>query len=192
MFIFVVINRIKEKLRYHKIKRYATLTGEEYKFKKGALVLLADGSKKTDILLCNNVCLYGTLSSQSGGKITLGDNTRLGKNSIIRSVENVSVGSYTAISDGVIITDNNNHPLDPTFRRTMKLDSLGGEMRMWKNSEFAPIVIGENVWIGENSRIQKGVHIGDNAIVAAGAIVTKNVPANSVVAGIPAKVIKYI
>ena len=53
-----------------------------------------------------------------------------------------------------------------------------------------PITIGENVWIGCRALILKGVTIGDGAVVAAGAVVTKDVPANCVVAGNPAKIIK--
>lgn len=55
-----------------------------------------------------------------------------------------------------------------------------------------PIVIGKNVWIGANAMVVPGVSIGDNAVIAAGAVVTKDVPENSVVAGVPAKVIKMI
>lgn len=155
-----------------------------------SIILLSDGSSPKDIELGEYVTLYGTIQSQSGGKVRLGDYTRLGKGSIIRSLESVSVGSYTAIADNVVISDNGNHPIDPVFRRKMKEDALDGDMRLWKHSEHAPIIIGENVWICEGARINRGVHIGDNAIVAAGAIVTKDVPANSIVAGIPAKVIK--
>lgn len=56
----------------------------------------------------------------------------------------------------------------------------------------APIVLGKNVWIGSNATVLQGVHIGDNAIVAAGAVVTKDVPANTIVGGVPAKFIKGI
>lgn len=55
-----------------------------------------------------------------------------------------------------------------------------------------PIVIGKNVWIGANVTIVPGVTVGENAIIAAGAVVTKDVPENVVVAGVPAKVIKMI
>ncbi|MBQ8967436.1 DapH/DapD/GlmU-related protein [Ruminococcus sp.] len=55
-----------------------------------------------------------------------------------------------------------------------------------------PIHIGANVWIGSNSTILSGVTIGDNAVVAAGAVVTKDVPANTIVGGVPAKFIKTI
>ena len=56
----------------------------------------------------------------------------------------------------------------------------------------APIRVGKNVWIGAHATILKGVTIGDNAVVAAGAVVTKDVPANTVVGGVPARVIKTI
>ena len=186
------IRKMQTKFRIRKFGRLVVYKGHRYNIMPEASVLFADGSYREDIELGEYVTLYGTLFSQSHGKIVMGDNTRLGKGSIIRSVEKVVVGSYTAIADNVVISDNGNHPIDPDFRRRMKLDTLGGDMRLWKHSEHAPVFIGENVWVGEHSRIQRGVTIGDNAIIAAGAIVTKDVPANSIVAGIPAKVIKYI
>ncbi|USK57573.1 hypothetical protein LIS82_15185 [Cytobacillus solani] len=56
----------------------------------------------------------------------------------------------------------------------------------------SPDIIGKNVWIGSNSTILPGVSIGDNSVVAAGAMVTKDIPENTVVAGVPAKVVKKI
>lgn len=56
----------------------------------------------------------------------------------------------------------------------------------------APIVLGKNVWVGSNATILQGVTIGDNAVVGAGAVVTKDVEANTIVGGVPAKLIKRI
>lgn len=56
----------------------------------------------------------------------------------------------------------------------------------------SPVIIGNNVWVGSNATILPGVTIGDNSVVAAGAVVTKNVPENTVVAGVPAKTVKNI
>lgn len=56
----------------------------------------------------------------------------------------------------------------------------------------APIVLGKNVWVGSNATILQGVTIGDNAVVAAGAVVTKDVPADTIVGGVPARFIKHI
>ena len=56
----------------------------------------------------------------------------------------------------------------------------------------APIVLGRNVWVGSNATILQGVTIGDNAVVAAGAVVSRDVPANTIVGGVPARIIKRI
>ena len=61
-----------------------------------------------------------------------------------------------------------------------------------KSTYPAPIVLGKNVWIGSNATVLQGVTIGDNAVIAAGAVVTKDVVANTVVGGVPARFIKLI
>ncbi len=74
-----------------------------------------------------------------------------------------------------IITEN--HPVNPNERKMLDLKS---------------VIVKRNAWIGANATILPGVIIGENSVVAAGSVVTKNVPANTVVAGIPAKIIKEI
>ncbi len=182
--------RIRQYIHRKHIYSSFTAIGKRYNIMPGSLILLSDGSNAKDIELGEFVTLYGTLQSQHHGKIRMGSYTRLGKNSIIRCVDRVVVGDYTAIADHVVISDNGNHPIDPVFRRKMKEDALDGDMRLWKHSDHAPVTIGENVWVCEGARINRGVTIGDNAIIAAGAIVTKDVPANTIAAGIPAKVIR--
>ena len=61
-----------------------------------------------------------------------------------------------------------------------------------KKHRASPVIIGDNVWIATNAIILPGVTIGNNSVVAAGAVVTKNVPPNTIVAGVPARVIKKI
>lgn len=194
--VHLQLSKLKQKIEkeriLQRIRKSATLTGKRYNLNKTCQVLLSDSSSKDDIILGEYVTLYGTIQSQHGGKVIMGSYTRLGLGSIIRSVEKVVIGDYTAIADRVVISDNGNHPIDPAFRRKMKEDALDGDMRLWKYSVHSQVVIGENVWIGEGARIHHGVHIGDNSIIAAGAIVTKDVPANCIAAGIPAKVIKQI
>ena len=84
--------------------------------------------------------------------------------------DNVQIGHQTVLATL-------NHDLEPARRRNMIP---------------APIKIGNNVWIGSHATILAGVTIGDNAVVAAGAVVTKDVPPNCVVGGVPAKIIKKI
>lgn len=91
----------------------------------------------------------------------------------IRCTNSITIGNNVAISHDVTIMDSDAH----------NIDYDGYEMTK-------PIIIGNNVWIGSRVIILKGVRIGDGAIVAAGAVVTKDVPENSVVVGCPAKVIK--
>lgn len=94
----------------------------------------------------------------------------------IDSSNSIEIGEYCAIAQGAIIKDSDEHAI---------VDELGN-----KNEYTQPIIIGNKVWIGTNAIILKGVAIGDGAIIAAGAVVTKDVPAHTLVAGVPAKVIK--
>lgn len=71
------------------------------------------------------------------------------------------------------------HPLDPSERIS------GAEYGI-------PVIIGRNVWIGGSAVINPGVKVGDNAVIASGAVVTKDVPDNAIVGGNPAKILKYV
>lgn len=84
----------------------------------------------------------------------------------------ITIGHHVAIGDEVVIRDYDGH------------DIVGND------SSSSQIVIGNHVWIGERSTILKGVTIGDGAVVACNAVVTKDVPANCMVGGVPAKIIK--
>ena len=111
-----------------------------------------------------------------------GKNIRLGKRVFINSCCSFQDQGGVTIGDDVLIGHRVslatlNH--DPT-----------PEKRSWMHP--APIVIGNKVWIGDNATILPGVTIGENSIVAAGAVVTKDVPANVIVGGLPARIIKTI
>ncbi len=107
---------------------------------------------------------------------------RLGKNVFINhACSFLDIGGIS-VDDDVLIGPNvslvtENHPTDPNDRKTVLLK---------------PIVIKRNAWIGAGATILPGVTIGENSVVAAGAVVSRNVPANTVVAGVPAKVVKSL
>lgn len=129
-----------------------------------------------------------------GGKVTIGNNTYIGTQTIIQSKVSVSIGNNVMISNNVLIVDNNNHPTDPAMRLKMCAceDFMNDELWSWKYAESNPVVIEDNVWIGRDSRILKGVTVGKGSIVALGSIVTKDVPPYTIVAGNPAKVVKHL
>lgn len=182
--------RVLDLIKSGEIRKNVTLRGTVYKFNRFSSVLLSNGSDRNDIILGDNVWVYGTLMSQNHGRIFMGDNSRLGDQSVIGSVNSVSIGDFTTISDYVVIMDNNNHPVNPDDRLFVWKSPEGSPYRRWYYSESRPVSIGRNVWIGMYARINKGVTIGDNSIVAANAVVTKNVPENSIAAGNPARIVK--
>ena len=104
----------------------------------------------------------------------------------------IYIGNYVIISNHVTIYDNNNHPTEPLKRKQMCIDGFYGEAWSWVHSDHRPVVIEDNVWIGEYSTILKGVTIGRGSIVGCHSVVTKDVPPYSIVAGNPAKVVKKI
>lgn len=108
------------------------------------------------------------------GRLRLNGATLNGKNMIIAK-NLVEIGERTQIAWGVTISD---HDFHKTYTNGVE------------NPETEPVRIGANVWIGMDAKILKGVEIGDGAIISAGALVTRSVPAGAMVAGVPARIIK--
>ena len=112
------------------------------------------------------------------GDVIIGDHTRIGlHNTIIGPVE---IGNNVNLAQGITVTALN-HNFSDTNKR---IDEQG--------VSTTPVTIEDDVWIGANAVILPGVTIGEHCVVAAGAVVTKDVPPHSLVAGVPAKVIKKI
>jgi acetyltransferase-like isoleucine patch superfamily enzyme len=145
------------------------------------------------VVLGNHVSVYAGCSFAIGenGKCTVGDFTLL-NGAIVMAEERIDIGSYCLISWGVGIADSDFHPLEPA-QRLVDAQALAPFLKdrpPRPKLKTAPVKIGDNVWIGMNAVILKGVTIGDNSVVAAGAVVTKSVPANTIVAGNPAVEVK--
>ena len=112
------------------------------------------------------------------GDVTIGDHTRIGIHCTV--IGPVCIGSNVNLAQGITVTALN-HNFEDTTKR---IDEQGISTK--------PVVIGDDVWIGANAVILPGVTIGQHVVVAAGAVVTKDVPDNCVVGGVPAKEIKKL
>lgn len=110
--------------------------------------------------------------------LRIGNNTIIGYGVTISISQEVAIGDNCMIGPGVIIMDSDDHPMDPQKR----LLGLGVS-----KEEIKPVRIGNNVWIGSNSVILKGVTIGDNTIIGVHSVVVRNADANCVYAGYPAR-----
>ena len=145
--------------------------------------------KRDSIVIGDHCSIWGRLVC-NGGRITVGSYTTIRYKTLVGSAVEVAIGNYCIISNNVIIMDNNNHPTDPKERIELCKSGFYGDLWDWKHSEKKPIVIEDNVWIGERAVILKGVTIGEGAVVGACSVVTKDVPAFTIVAGNPARVVK--
>lgn len=114
-------------------------------------------------------------------------------------LHNVSIGRYCSIAAGVWISPHE-HPVDWFTTNAISYDALFGWAEKFMGRPFPkakrysnerPVTIGNDVWIGQGAFIKGGVKIGDGAVVAAHAVVVKDVPPYAIVGGVPAKVIRY-
>jgi acetyltransferase-like isoleucine patch superfamily enzyme len=147
------------------------------------------------VVFGNHVSVYGGCSFSIGlnGKCTVGDFTLL-NGALVMAEERIEIGSHCLISWNVGIADSDFHPLSPAQRiiDAHALAPFFKDRPARPPLRTAPVIISDNVWIGMNAVILKGVTIGENSVVAAGAVVTKSVPPNVVVAGNPAVITKQL
>ena len=153
----------------------------------------------------NNIC-----TTKIHPSVNLGNHVYLAERVDVRS--NVEIGDYSYCSGGTLVFSDvkigkycsigynvqiglPEHPLDhiSTSPSVYRNEGLSDAHRAnWPLNDFTnPPVIGNDVWIGSNACILQGVHIGDGAVIAAGAVVTKDVDAYAIVGGVPAKLLRY-
>ncbi len=154
---------------------------------------LFQGSRLKNIHIGNNTRIQSHAVLECWGEygdqvfsptIRIGDDCKIGEYFHLTACRGITIGSGLLTGRFVLITDNShgglsleNADIPPTRRR---LTSKG------------EIVIGNNVWIGDKVTILSGVRIGDNVIIGANSVVTKDIPSNSLVAGMPAVILKHI
>lgn len=126
--------------------------------------------------VADSVMVFPPFHSDFGKNITLGERVFINAGCSFQDQGGVTIGDDSLLGHNVVLATLN-HDLAPSRRRDMLP---------------APIVVGRNVWIGANATILPGVTIGDNAVVAAASVVTKDVPAGTVVVGSPARVVREL
>jgi len=102
--------------------------------------------------------------------------------------EKLIIGSFVSIAEDVLFILGGNHNIETFSTYPFKVMFRGDKQEAWSKG---PIIVEDDVWIGARSLILSGVTIGKGAIVAAGSVITKNVPPYSIVGGNPAKIIRY-
>lgn len=112
------------------------------------------------------------------GDVIIGDHTRVGLHNTV--IGPVTIGSHVNLAQGITITALNHNFED----KSQRIDAQGVSTK--------PVIIGDDIWIGANAVVLPGVNIGNHSVVAAGAVVTKDIPPHSLVGGVPAKIIKEI
>ena len=121
---------------------------------------------------------HGTKIRCHEGEVSIGDKTVMGQECTISAYQHVSIGEQCILADRVMLIDFDHNVAE--VERPIRVQGI------YKRD----VRVGNNVWIGHAAQIMRGVTVGDNAIVGANAVVTKDVPANAVVAGVPARVIR--
>lgn len=121
----------------------------------------------------------------SVGKYSYGELTVLDFSESVR----VSIGNFCSIASGVVFAACAEHNMYTISTFPYKVKCLGACVN--EALSKGDIIVGDDVWIGQNAIILSGINIGQGAIVAAGSIVTKDIPPYAIVAGNPAKIIKY-
>lgn len=136
-----------------------------------------------DVRLSGRSCFYFMSHMSVPPEIVVGNNTFIGNGCTLAAARSIRIGHDCLLGPGVRVHDNDGHPLDPVRRRR-------GEPA--DPADSAAVVIGDGVWVAAQAIILKGVNIGENAVVGAGAVVTADVPAATVVAGNPARVVRTL
>ncbi len=170
------LNTLKFRLRYGS---YVTLGGSNIVQHQVILNIFRHGKGKFRLRLGHRTNLYHHVLIQGSGELSIGDRTFIGSYSVIGCNEKISIGKNVMIAQSVSIRDTDH-----------RFDDLETPM-IDQGFVSSPIVIHDNVWIGHGAVITRGVTIGSGSIIAANAVVTKDVPENAIVGGVPAKLIRY-
>lgn len=140
--------------------------------------------------ICRNI--RGSIYTMTpNSRIEIGERVGI-SSSCLWSKTLIKIGNDVKIGGDCIIIDNDAHPLDYLKRRDEYAKEVGWKKYIDEDIPSAPICIDDDVWIGARCQILKGVHIGARSIIAAGSVVTKDIPSDVVAGGNPCKVIREL
>ena len=163
-----------------KYGKYLVLVGDARISKHAKIVPLTHVNDLTlSIKMYPSSRLTSNVVIQGSGKFELGQNSFIMPYCVISVNEKIIIGKNVMIADFASIRDDDH-----------RFDNVDVPM-IEQGMATSPIIIEDDVWIGHGAIVLRGVNIGTGAIVAAGAVVTKDVPAYAIVGGVPAKIIKY-
>lgn len=198
----MLINRFKSFLKYYMLKRLKSYYSvDSSSILTNTFSLRLDVLKDKVYLVVGKDCIIGGsfIFESQEGHVSIGKKTYIGSSTFICRTD-IAIGNNVNIAWGSWFYDHDSHSLDFIERRQDIADELNDiragrnfiENKNWNVVNSKPIKICDDAWIGMNCIVLKGVTIGEGAIVGAGSVVTKDVPAWTVVAGNPAKVVKYL
>lgn len=172
-----IIRKLVTAIKYLLNSRYVNFGNLLYTIE--ARVKFLSTNRKLRVILHPKVILHNYAILQGSGKIEIGEYSYVNAYTVIGSNQSVTIGKNVMISNAVSIRDTD-HRFDrfdiPMIRQGITT---------------APVVIKDDVWIGYGAVITKGVTIESGAIIAANAVITKDVPANAIMGGVPARLIRY-
>lgn len=178
MKILIIYENFIDKINKNKCKK---VSSKETIFLKESRVHNLSGNREKINIGLKTKIRGELLVYNHGGEIKIGDFCYIGENTRLWSAERIEIGNRVLIAHDVNIHDSNDHPLDSSDRHKHYKDIIDkGHPNNIETIKSAPVVIEDDAWIGFGSIILKGVRIGKGAIVAAGSIVTKDVPENTI------------
>lgn len=145
------------------------------------------------VMVGSNCLIEGKLFLETqSSNIVISNNVFIGGSTVLDCVVSIVIEDDVLISYHCILADSDNHSISYSIRRNDLTGWRNGGKHDWSTTLSKPIRICKGVWIGARSIILKGVTIGEGAVIGAGAVVTKDVPPWTIVAGNPARIIREI
>lgn len=184
-----ILKFVHQKKAIYQLRKSNTTFSKDIRFNGKTRLLLNGTTRIGDSFICNSskhFCIdngFSTINVRQGAELTIGNYCGI-SNTILHCYNYIKIGNYVNIGAGTIIFDTNFHSTYWQDRTDRSIDI--------QNAKTAPIYIGDYVFIGARCIIGKGITIGDKSIVAAGSVVTRDIPTGEIWGGNPAKFIKKI